>query len=161
MTVSASGSWGSGFYSIKSYEREPASGGAGWLLSTHHSKEHNHEEDMEPGEPSFDLPAILIEENAEEQVVPLLFDPLAEGYVVEMSGPLDENIADNKSQCFMECSLNEKGDLLSEIFGLKKQCMELVGKLYLAKIEIDGLQEMLRIQGTYIKELEHKLTQGS
>ncbi|CAG7732715.1 unnamed protein product [Allacma fusca] len=84
---------------------------------------------MEPGEPSFDLSAIIIEKNAEEQVVPLLFDPLAEAYVVEMSGPLDENIADNKSQCFVGCSLNEKG-------------------------------EMLRIQGTYIKELEHKLTQA-
>ncbi|CAG7691538.1 unnamed protein product [Allacma fusca] len=66
---------------------------------------------MEPGEPSFELSAIKIEENAEEQVVPVLLDPLAEGYVVEMSGPLDENIADNRSQCLVGCSLNEKREI--------------------------------------------------
>ncbi|CAG7694895.1 unnamed protein product [Allacma fusca] len=115
---------------------------------------------MEPGEPSFDLSTIIIEENSEEHIVPVLFDPLVEGYFVELNLQLEDNIADNQTLSFLGCSLNEKGfqDLQSEISDWKKQCTELAGKLHLAKNEIDGQHQMLQIKENYIRELEHALT---
>ncbi|CAG7820075.1 unnamed protein product, partial [Allacma fusca] len=49
-------------------------------------------------------------------------------------------------------------DLESNVSDWRTQCTELAGKLCQAKKEIAAQKQMLRIQETYIKELEHEVT---